>query len=75
MEAIRTAVSEKLITGVAISVCKSNIEMALSDEFVNKLSRHGSPLPVVLHLPAGGSKPNYGLALDQDEIYRLRKFL
>lgn len=75
IEAIRTAVSEKLITGVAISVCKSNFAMALSDEFVNKLHDMGVVyLWYYIYRPAG-SKPNYELALDQDQILQLRKFL
>jgi MoaA/NifB/PqqE/SkfB family radical SAM enzyme len=41
LNAINTATSEGLITGVAISVCKSNIEMALSDEFIHLLHNMG----------------------------------
>ena len=75
MDAIRNSISEKLITGVAISVCKSNIDMALSDEFVNKLHDMGVLyLWYYIYRPAG-SMPNYELALDQEEIYRLRKFM
>jgi len=75
MEAIRNAVSEKLITGVAVSVCKSNIDMALSDEFVNMLHDMGVLyLWYYIYRPAG-SNPSYELALDQDEICRLREFL
>lgn len=75
MDAIRNSISEKLITGVAISVCKSNIDMALSDEFVNKLHDMGVLyLWYYIYRPAG-SMPNYELSLDQDEIYRLRKFI
>jgi MoaA/NifB/PqqE/SkfB family radical SAM enzyme len=75
LEAIRTSVSEGLITGVAISVCKSNMEMALSDEFVSML--HGMGVLYVwyyIYRPAG-SNPNYELALDLEDITRLRKFL
>lgn len=75
IEAIQTSVSEGLVTGVAISVCKSNIEMALSDEFVNKLHDLGVLyIWYYIYRPAG-SNPNYELVLDQSEITRLRKFL
>jgi MoaA/NifB/PqqE/SkfB family radical SAM enzyme len=75
LDAIRTATSEGLITGVAISVCKSNIEMALSEEFVMKLHDLGVLyIWYYIYRPAG-SKPNYDLALDLDDIIRLRKFL
>lgn len=75
IDAIKTSVGEGLITGVAISVCKSNIEMALSDEFVNKMHDLGVLyIWYYIYRPAG-SKPNYDLTLNLDEITRLRKFL
>lgn len=75
IEAIRTSVGEGLITGVAVSVCKSNIEMALSDEFVNKMHDLGVLyIWYYIYRPAG-SKPNYDLTLDTVEITRLRRFL
>jgi MoaA/NifB/PqqE/SkfB family radical SAM enzyme len=75
LEAIRNSVSEGLITGVAISVCKSNIAMALSDEFVNMLHDMGVLyMWYYIYRPAG-SNPNYELALDLEDITRLRKFL
>jgi len=75
LEAVRTATSAGLITGVAISVCKSNIEMALSDDFVKML--HNSGVLYIwyyIYRPAGHN-PNYELALSSEEILRLRKFL
>lgn len=75
LEAIRTSVAAGLITGVAISVCNSNIEMALSDEFVKMLHDLGVLyIWYYIYRPAG-SKPNYELALSADDILRLRKFL
>jgi MoaA/NifB/PqqE/SkfB family radical SAM enzyme len=75
LEAIRTSVSEGLITGVAISVCKSNITMALSDEFVNMLHDMGVLYVWYYIYRPAGSNPNYELALDLEDITRLRKFL
>ncbi|MGE5420890.1 MAG: radical SAM/SPASM domain-containing protein [Chloroflexota bacterium] len=75
LEAIKTSVEEGLITGVAISVCKSNIEMALSDGFVNMLHDMGVLyIWYYIYRPAG-INPNYALTLDANEIGRLRKFL
>ncbi len=75
LEAIKTSVDEGLITGVAISVCKSNIEMALSDQFVNMLHDLGVLyIWYYIYRPAG-SNPNYELTLNQDDISRLRQFL
>lgn len=75
IEAIKTATSSGLITGVAISVCKSNIDMALDDDFVKMLHNLGVLyLWYYIYRPAG-TNPNYELALSADEILRLRKYL
>jgi MoaA/NifB/PqqE/SkfB family radical SAM enzyme len=75
IEAIRTSVSERLITGVSISVCKSNIEMALSEDFIHMLHDLGVLYVWYYIYRPSGSNPNYELALDSSEILRLRKFL
>lgn len=75
IKAIKTATSAGLITGVAISVCKSNINMALSDEFVMMLHDLGVLyIWYYIYRPAG-SNPDYELTLDINEITRLRTFL
>jgi MoaA/NifB/PqqE/SkfB family radical SAM enzyme len=75
IDAIKTSAGNKLITGVAISVCKSNIEMALSDKFINMLHDLGVIyIWYYIYRPAGES-PNYELSLSGDEILRLRRFL
>ncbi|HOK74115.1 MAG TPA: radical SAM/SPASM domain-containing protein [Bacteroidales bacterium] len=75
VEAIETSVSEGLITGVAISVCKSNFEMAVSDEFVNMLHDSGVIyLWYYIYRPSG-SDPHYELALNTSEITKLRNFI
>ena len=75
VKAIETSVANGLITGVSISVCKSNIEMALSEPFVEMLHRLGVVyLWYYIYRPAG-EQPCYDLALSQVEIERLRRFL
>jgi MoaA/NifB/PqqE/SkfB family radical SAM enzyme len=75
LEAVKTSTSAGLITGVAISVCKSNIEMALSYDFVKMLHSIGVLyIWYYIYRPAG-QNPNYELVLSADEIFRLRKFL
>ena len=75
MKAIETATSHRLITGVAISVCKSNIEMALSDEYVEMLANRGVIyLWYYIYRPTG-ENPHFELALSPEDILRLRKFL
>jgi MoaA/NifB/PqqE/SkfB family radical SAM enzyme len=75
IRAVEIATKHKLVTGVAISVCKSNIDMALSEEFVNMLHDKGVIyLWYYIYRPAG-ENPSYELALSQEEILRLRFFL
>ena len=75
VRAIETSTSMGLITGVAISVCKSNIEMALSDEFIELLHSKGVIyLWYYIYRPTG-ENPHYELALLPEDILRLREFL
>jgi MoaA/NifB/PqqE/SkfB family radical SAM enzyme len=75
LQAIKTSTENRLITGVAISVCKSNIDMALSEKFIRMLHDAGVIyIWYYIYRPAGES-PNYELALSSDEILRLRHFL
>ncbi len=75
LEAIKTSVEHRLITGVAISVCKSNIDMALSDAFVQLMHDQGVLyIWYYIYRPAG-ENPNYALCLDPEEILRIRNFL
>jgi len=75
LDAVRTATKEGLITGVAISVCKSNIDMALSESFVKMLHDLGVIYIWYYIYRPSGSKPCYELALNLEEITRLRSFL
>ncbi len=75
IEAIETAVRHKLITGVAMSVCKSNIDLALSEKFIQMLHDKGAVyLWYYIYRPTG-ENPHYELALSADEIYTLRRFM
>lgn len=75
LRAIETATANRLITGVAISICKSNIKMALSDEFIAMLHNRGVIyLWYYIYRPTG-ENPHYELALSSDDILRLRQFL
>lgn len=75
MEAVSHCTNAGLFTGVAISVCKSNLEMALSPEFINKLIDNGvAYLWYYIYRPAG-ENPTYELALSLDEIETLREHM
>jgi len=75
MKAIETSTAKGLITGVAISVCKSNIEMALSDEFIAMLSNRGVIYIWYYIYRPTGENPHFELALSSEDIARLRQFL
>jgi MoaA/NifB/PqqE/SkfB family radical SAM enzyme len=75
LQSIQSSVKQGLITGVAISVCKSNIEMALSDAFIQMLHESGVIYVWYYIYRPVGENPNYALALDMEEIVRLRHFL
>ncbi|NOY97281.1 MAG: radical SAM protein [Chlorobi bacterium] len=75
IEAIDNATNAGLITGVAMSVCKSNLDLALSPDFVNLLIKKGvAYLWYYIYRPVG-ENPMVGLSLDKDEIQRLRNFM
>lgn len=64
-----------LITGVAMSVCKSNLELAFSEEFIQSLIDRGVLyLWYYIYRPVGkDATPE--LVLSKDEIGQLRRFL
>jgi MoaA/NifB/PqqE/SkfB family radical SAM enzyme len=75
LNAIAASTGAGLITGVAISVCKSNIDMALSEAFVRKMHDMGVLyIWYYIYRPAG-SNPQPELALSKPDIDRLRLFL
>lgn len=75
LDGIRHCTDAGLFTGVAISVCKSNLEMALSERFITMLIDAGvAYLWYYIYRPVG-SNPCYELALDLDEINTLRKHM
>lgn len=73
--AIDNAVDAGLVTGVAISVCKSNIDLALSADFIDSLVKKGVIyLWYYIYRPAG-ENPMTELALEKAEIQQLREFI
>lgn len=65
----------RLLTGVATSVCKSNIDDLVSEEFVRELIRRGAHyLWYYIYRPVGPA-PNPQLALDEEQVVRLRRFM
>ncbi len=75
LSALHTCVRNGLFTGVATSVCKSNINELVTEDFVHHVTDTGAAyLWYYIYRPAG-SNPCPELALDEDDILRLRKFI
>lgn len=74
-QAIANSTGAGLVTGVAISVCKSNIDMALSAAFIDSLIRQGVVyLWYYIYRPAG-ENASTELCLSGEEILRLRSYI
>jgi MoaA/NifB/PqqE/SkfB family radical SAM enzyme len=75
MQGLRACREHGLITGVSTSVCKSNLEDLASDAFVNELVELGVHyLWYYIYRPVGPN-PSPELALSQDEVLELRRFM
>ncbi len=74
-KAIENATNAGLFTGVAMSVCKTNLALALSSEFINELiQKNVAYLWYYIYRPAG-ENPSFDLALTQEEIQQLRQHI
>lgn len=74
-QAIDHSTSAGLITGVAMSVCKSNLDLAFSEDFINSLIKRGVLyLWYYIYRPVG-KDATVELTLSKDEIQQLRNFL
>ena len=74
-EAVENATNAGLITGVAMSVCKSNLDLALSHDFIDSLiQKNVAYLWYYIYRPVG-ENPTLELALDKDEIQQLRNYM
>ena len=66
---------EKILTGVATSVCQSNIEELLTEEWLRELIRRGVHYAWYHTYRPVGPKPNFQLALSPDQLVRVRRFV
>ncbi|BAX82125.1 radical SAM protein [Labilibaculum antarcticum] len=75
MTGIEASTRNKLFTGVATSVCKSNFKDLVNEEFVNSCITKGIHyLWFYIYRPVG-ERPNTDLALSEEEILELRQFM
>lgn len=74
-EAIDNSTQAGLVTGVAMSVCKSNLDLAFSEDFIHSLIKRGVLyLWYYIYRPVG-KDATVELALSLEEINKLRRFL
>lgn len=64
-----------LLTGVATSVCQSNIEELLTESWLDELIARGVHYVWFHTYRPVGPKPNFDLALRPEQLVRVRKFI
>lgn len=65
----------KLLTGVATSVCRSNIDELLSEAWLRELIRRGVHYVWYYGYRPVGPLPNFQLALSVEQLRRVRRFI
>jgi len=75
MEAVKNSAGAGLVTGVAVSICKSNLDMALSGDFINLLIDSGVIYIWYYIFRPAGANPSMELCLSGEEIQKLRAFM
>ena len=66
---------EGLLTGVATSLCQSNIDELLTEEWLGELIKRGVHYAWYHTYRPVGPKPNFDLALRPEQLVRVRKFV
>jgi len=75
MQGLQNCLRERLITGVATSVCRTNIDDLLSEKWLRELIQLGAHYVwYYTYRPVGG-RSNPQLALSRDQLVRVRKFV
>jgi MoaA/NifB/PqqE/SkfB family radical SAM enzyme len=69
------SLQEKLLTGVATSICQSNIDELLREEWLRELVARGVHYVWYHTYRPVGPMPNLQLALRPDQLVRVRKFI
>ena len=66
---------EKILTGVATSVCQSNIDELLTESWLQELINRGVHYVWYHGYRPVGPKPNFQLALTPEQLVRVRRFV
>ena len=75
MRGLDNCLREGLLTGVATSLCQSNIDELLTEEWLGELIKRGVHYAWYHTYRPVGPKPNFDLALRPDQLVRVRKFV
>jgi len=75
LRGLDNCIKEKLLTGVATSVCQSNIDELLTEEWLRKLVERGVHYVWYHTYRPVGPKPNFQLALTPAQLVQVRKFV
>jgi MoaA/NifB/PqqE/SkfB family radical SAM enzyme len=75
IQGLENCLQSRLLTGVATSVCQSNIDELLSEDWLGELIRRGVHYVWYYAYRPVGPEPNYQLALRPDQLLRVRRFI
>ncbi|MFA6542868.1 MAG: radical SAM/SPASM domain-containing protein [Limisphaerales bacterium] len=75
LRGLDNSLREGILTGVATSICRSNIEELLTEEWLRHLIERGVHYAWYHTYRPVGPKPNFDLALRPDQLVRIRKFV
>ncbi|MBM3838001.1 MAG: radical SAM protein [Verrucomicrobia bacterium] len=75
MRGLENCLRARLLTGVATSVCQTNIDELLTEEWLRELIRRGVHYVWYHSYRPVGPKPNFQLALRPDQLVRTRRFV
>jgi MoaA/NifB/PqqE/SkfB family radical SAM enzyme len=75
LRGLDNALNAGLLTGVATSVCRTNIEELLTEQWLRELIKRGVHYAWYHGYRPVGPKPNFDLALTPEQLVRVRKFV
>ncbi|HVV71828.1 MAG TPA: radical SAM/SPASM domain-containing protein, partial [Verrucomicrobiae bacterium] len=75
LRGLQNCLDEKLLTGVATSVCQSNLDELLTEAWLGELIARGVHYVWYHSYRPVGPQPNFELGLTPDQLVRVRKFI
>jgi MoaA/NifB/PqqE/SkfB family radical SAM enzyme len=75
LRGLGNCIREKILTGVATSICQSNIDELLTEDWLRELIARGVHYVWYHSYRPMGPKPNFQLALRPDQLVRIRRFV